>query len=137
VHETSAEETGMPYANSLIRAQTVNLAAPESEPSDRYFISSLRPKEVSAQRYSELVRGHWNIENGSHWQRDTLWREDAHQMRSHRRAHVLSTLRQVALHLHSMSNLKSTTPCAMSHRARQASIQINPTIGLITRPIRE
>jgi predicted transposase YbfD/YdcC len=133
VHEASAEETGMPHARSIIRAQTQDLKEPGSEPTERYFVSSLSPSEVSAQRYYQLVRGHWNIENGTNWQRDTLWREDAHQMRGHQRAHVLSSLRQVVLHLHSMSNIRAEKPTPISHRARQALLKISRSIGQITR----
>ena len=87
----TAEETGIPFARSLIRAQTEHQHLAGSVPTERHFISSHSPEETSAARYAEIVRAHWNIENGSHWQRDTLWREDQHQMRGHTRAHILAT----------------------------------------------
>ena len=126
-----AEETGIPFARSIIRAQTEHQHIKGGEPTERYFISSLPPGEVSAQRYGELVRGHWNIENGSHWQRDKLWREDGHLMRGHARAHILSTLRQVALHHHSMRNLRSAKPRCISHLAQYATLRITQTIKLL------
>lgn len=126
-----AEETGIPFARSIIRAQTEHQHIKDGEPTQRYFISSLPPGEVSAQRYAELVRGHWNIENGSHWQRDNLWREDGHLMRGHVRAHILSTLRQVALHQHSMHNLRCAKPRPISHLAQSATLNLPQTIKLL------
>ena len=79
------------------------------------------------------MRGHWNIENGSHWQRDTLWREDQHQMRSHTRAHIMSSLRQVALHEHSTGAAHATKPRPISHRAQRAALQLPQTLKLLLR----
>ena len=129
----SAEETGIPFARSIIRAQTQHQHLPGSDPTERYFISSHTPEETSAARYAQIVRAHWNIENGSHWQRDTLWREDAHQMRSHTRSHIMSTLRQVALNHHSTAQESTTKPSPISHRTQRAALQLAQTLKLLLR----
>ena len=41
-----------------------------------YGITSLRPDQASPQRLLEIVRTHWNIENGLHYRRDETLRED-------------------------------------------------------------
>ena len=41
-----------------------------------YGITSLSRERAGAATIAKLVRGHWQIENGSHWVRDTLLRED-------------------------------------------------------------
>jgi hypothetical protein len=90
----------MPYAQSMICTQTLNLEGPEPQVGlMRDWISNL-PASTGAQRFAELARGHWDIENGSHRQRDVLWGEDRQLCKNHNRAHVLATLRQVALCLH-------------------------------------
>jgi hypothetical protein len=96
-----AESTGFPHARSVVRSLTEPLD-PESgrEAQTREWISSLDPAETCARRYGQLVRGQWNIENGTHRQRDVLWREDHQRMKNHTRAHVLASLRQVALCQH-------------------------------------
>ena len=43
----------------------------------QYGITSLSPEEASAERLLTIKRGHWSIENKSHWIRDNLLGEDA------------------------------------------------------------
>jgi hypothetical protein len=43
----------------------------------RYFITSLPRSRAHAARLLSLIRGHWGvIENGLHWVRDVVFRED-------------------------------------------------------------
>ena len=41
-----------------------------------YGITSLGPDQVGPQGLLEIVRTHWNIENGLHYRRDETMRED-------------------------------------------------------------
>lgn len=142
----SAEETGYPFARSILEARTEHLhkqaegSAP-AVPAVRYYISSLSVEDTTPERFAQLVRAHWNIENGSHWQRDKLWREDNHTMRQHRGAHILSTLRQAALSLHTTENAESragsTRRSCISHRTQHASHRLPSTIALILAVRRE
>lgn len=133
-----AEETGFPFARSIIKTRTENLKEPGARPAERYFISSHSVEETSAQRFGQLTRGHWNIENGSHWQRDTLWGEDGHLMRQHRGAHILSTLRQLALCLHTLeAAAEAKKPQRIKHRAHGTRYNLTPAIRLINSPLRE
>ncbi len=100
----------------------------------RYFISSLEADEVSPERFAGHVREHWNIENGSHWQRDKLWREDGHLMRQHRGAHILSSLRQVALYQHSTQKPPKPKVRRISHRTQYAAYNITEAISMLKRP---
>ena len=40
----------------------------------RYYISSL--ENDHAEKFNEMVRGHWSIENQLHWHLDVTFRED-------------------------------------------------------------
>jgi len=130
----SAEETGMPFAQSIVKTETMCLKD-KTKTNTRYYISSLEASAASVKRLGELVRGHWNIENGSHRQRDTLWREDAQPMRGHHRAHVMASLRQVALGLlngamHAPTeNLKK---CCTSHQIQLLNHDKSAAIAYIT-----
>ena len=46
-----------------------------------YGVTSLSPERATPGRLLELVRGHWQIENKSHWVRDVTFDEDRSQVR--------------------------------------------------------
>jgi hypothetical protein len=64
-----------------------------------YGLTSLSPKLASAQRLLELNRGHWGIENRSHWRRDVTLGEDHSQVRSGCAPQVLAALHNTVLAL--------------------------------------
>jgi predicted transposase YbfD/YdcC len=61
---------------------------------DRYFIGS---KRAAARRYGRAFRGHWQIENQVHGQRDVTFREDDSRIRERNAAPNFALLRRVAL----------------------------------------
>jgi predicted transposase YbfD/YdcC len=64
-----------------------------------YGITSLKRQEADARRLLGLVRGHWGIENGSHWVRDETLGEDRCRVRTGSGPQVLAALRNAAVHL--------------------------------------
>ena len=63
-----------------------------------YGRTSLTPEEASAEHLLELRRGHWSIENKSHWIRNTQLGEDASSVRCGAIPQVMAeTLRNAAL----------------------------------------
>jgi predicted transposase YbfD/YdcC len=73
-----------------------------SKPGERtvvYGITSLGRKEAGAAKLLSLVRAHWEIENRSHWVRDTLFREDESRSAHPNIVQVLGGLRCAALTL--------------------------------------
>lgn len=62
----------------------------------RYFLLSL---ELSAQRFAEVVRGHWRIENRLHWALDVAFREDESKIARGYATENLAVLRHLALNL--------------------------------------
>ena len=140
-----AESTGFPYARSIVRSLTEPLDAQSGrEAQTREWISSLELEETPARRYAQLVRGQWNIENGTHRQRDVLWLEDHQRMKNHTRAHILASLRQVALWQHvrlrkprSATAQPGAEPTRISHSIQRLSHNLAAASLLILKDQRE
>ena len=47
----------------------------------RYFATSLDPAAVGPRRLLDLIRGHWQVENSLHYEKDRWWDEDRHVCR--------------------------------------------------------
>jgi len=63
----------------------------------RHYISSLPCQ--SGQRFADLIRNHWSIENGQHWMLDMAFNEDQNRVRKHHGDQNLAVLRRIALGL--------------------------------------
>jgi predicted transposase YbfD/YdcC len=64
-----------------------------------YGVTSLSPDEASAAEVLPLSRGHWSIENQSHWVRDVTFDEDRSQVRCGNLPKVMAALRATAIGL--------------------------------------
>jgi predicted transposase YbfD/YdcC len=64
-----------------------------------YGVTSLSPARATPGRVLALVRGHWAIENKSHWVRDVTFDEDRSQVRGGNIPQVMATLRNTAIGL--------------------------------------
>jgi predicted transposase YbfD/YdcC len=60
-------------------------------------ITSLTGKQAGARRLLALTRGHWRIENQSHYVRDVTYGEDRSQVRDGTIAQVMAALRNTAI----------------------------------------
>jgi predicted transposase YbfD/YdcC len=61
------------------------------------FVTSLPPHRASPAQLLQLNRGHWTIENKSHYVRDVSFNEDASRMRKGASAQVMAAFRNVTL----------------------------------------
>lgn len=64
-----------------------------------YGITSLSPEKADTRKLLALSRGHWSIENRSHYVRDMLYDEDRHQVRKKKGPHMMACLRNFAISL--------------------------------------
>ena len=64
-----------------------------------YGMTSLGPERADAARLGEIVRGHWQMENGLHWVRDRTLQEDRCRVRKGTAPEVLAALRNAVVHL--------------------------------------
>ncbi|MBP8985054.1 MAG: transposase, partial [Syntrophobacterales bacterium] len=64
-----------------------------------YLITSLSPERADPEKLLSLNRGHWGIENKSHYVRDVTFDEDRSQVRTQSGPRVMATLRNLAINL--------------------------------------
>ncbi|MFO0840905.1 MAG: ISAs1 family transposase [Gemmataceae bacterium] len=70
--------------------------AGETSEEIRFFIGS---REMTAKKYGEAIRGHWQVENGLHWSLDVSFREDDSRIRKRAGGANFALLRKIALSL--------------------------------------
>jgi predicted transposase YbfD/YdcC len=81
---------------------------------------------ASAQRMGEIIREHWQIENGLHWVLDVTFQEDQSRIRSRTGATNLATLRRLALTLLKLEPTQTKRSIAQ----RRKRISWDPDYGL-------
>lgn len=77
--------------------ERIDLSTGQVKQKTQYGITSLSPNQATAADLLALRRGHWAIENKSHWVRDVVLGEDASQVRRGVIPQVMSALRNTAL----------------------------------------
>lgn len=93
-----------------------------------YGVTSLPPERVTPEQLLELVRGHWAIENQSHWVRDVTFDEDRSQVRCGNIPHVMAALRNTAIGLLRWAGYRNIAKAGRQLAARPA--QALALIGL-------
>jgi len=83
-----------------------------------YGITSLTGKQAGARRLLSLVRGHWRIENRSHWVRDVTFDEDHSQVRSGSIPQVLAAVRTTCIGLMRLAGHKNIAGACRRHAAQ-------------------
>jgi predicted transposase YbfD/YdcC len=90
------------------RCTSLRTAQGETSVEVRYFIGSRR---ADASAYGPVLRGHWGIENGLHWQMDINFGEDASRIQRRRGAENFAVLRRIALSLLKQHPAKMSIAC--------------------------
>src|SRR5688572_26772689 len=91
-----------------------------------YGVTSLRSEQVTPGRLLDLVRGHWHIENKSHWVRDVTFDEDRSQVRCGNIPQVMAALRNTVIGL-----LRWAGHTNIAAACRQLAAQPVQALGLI------
>ena len=72
--------------------------ATTNKPETAYFVTSLPPHKCAPLYLLQIVRGYWGaVENGVHWVRDAVLREDACRVRKGALPRVLAALTNMTL----------------------------------------
>ena len=88
--------------------RTIQRGAKESQ-EVAYAITSLSLSKATPQRLLRLWRGHWAIENSSHYVRDVVFGEDACRVRSGNAPETLAALRNAVIGLLRARKVKNIT----------------------------
>lgn len=83
-----------------------------------FFVSSLTAKEANAAQLLSLVRGHWSIENKSHYVRDVTLGEDRSQVRGGNIAQVMAALKNACITLVRVAGYTNVAAALRYHAAR-------------------
>lgn len=75
-----------------------------------YGLTSLAPDRADAKALLRLLRGHWAIENRSHWVRDVTFDEDRSQARTGAIPQVMAALRNLAIGLLRLAGFSAIAP---------------------------
>jgi hypothetical protein len=90
-------------------------------------ITSLQPAHHDASALLQVVRGHWAVENKSHYVRDVTFGEDGSQARKGNLPQVLAALRNAAIGLTRLSGWQNVAAACrfFAARPRQAIRCVN------------
>jgi predicted transposase YbfD/YdcC len=90
-----------PGLNQCIRIEkeVIEKKSGKRSKEEGYAITSLSREEAKAGRLQEIIRGHWGIENKSHWVRDVTYDEDRSQVRSGSIGEVMAGMRNAVIGL--------------------------------------
>lgn len=83
-----------------------------------YLITTLSVAQASPMRLLDLVRGHWCIENRSHYVRDVTFQEDHSRLRTGNAPQIMASFRNLVItliHRHGSSQIIATRRSLGSH----------------------
>lgn len=92
-------------SKSIIKVWTKRTIGNQTQEETRYYTSSLM---TTAEHFSQLIRGHWSIENQLHWHLDVSFNEDKSRVRKDNGPENMNIMRKLSLQiLKSMNDKKS------------------------------
>lgn len=97
-----------------------------------YSVTSQPPARADVRTLARQMRGHWGIENKSHWVRDETFGEDACQTRTGSAPQVRAACLNLVIALLRRSGATNLAAALRSHAGRPAlAVQLVRTIGVM------
>jgi predicted transposase YbfD/YdcC len=120
---TDAEGIDFPHASqaACIRRDVFDLSGTRISKEYALFITSRPAAMMTAADANRHARGHWGIENKSHYVRDMVWQEDDHQAWAGNGPQALAAIRNLAaglFRLHGEDRIKEATEWVCRDRSR-------------------
>jgi len=106
---TGADGIDFPNARqaALIRREIFEISGDRISKEHALILTSTKSGQMTAADVNKHARGHWGIENKNHYVRDTVYREDHGQAWAGNGPQALASLRNLALGLFRMKNVKA------------------------------
>jgi predicted transposase YbfD/YdcC len=106
---TGAEGIDFPHAAqaAFIRREIFEISGDRISKEHALILTSRKTGKMTAADVNRHIRSHWGIENKSHYVRDTVYREDHGQAWAGNGPQALASLRNLALGLFRMKNVKA------------------------------
>jgi predicted transposase YbfD/YdcC len=95
-------------------------------------VTTLTPANSTPAHVATHIRGHWGIENRSHYVRDVTYREDASRVGRANKPRVMATLRNIAISLIRLAG--HTTIAPTTRTLRYSPDQLTTVLGLRLQP---
>ena len=94
-----AAELGFPSASQVVKVyrERCDLGDHLESQETSYYVTDLSAEEASPEELAHHIRGHWRIENRSHYVRDRTFDEDRSQTRVGGAPQALASLRNLAI----------------------------------------
>lgn len=99
----SGQEEIWPGIEQVFRIERKRRMKSKESEEVEYGVTSLRREEVRVEELMKVIRGHWAIENKSHWVRDETYGEDKSQVRKGKIGQAMAAMRNTAIGLMRMS----------------------------------
>jgi predicted transposase YbfD/YdcC len=105
---TSAEGIDFPHSRqaAFIRREIFEISGDRISKEHALILTSRKAGKMIAADMNKHTRGHWGIENKNHYIRDTVYREDHGQAWAGNGPQALASLRNLALGLFRLKNVK-------------------------------
>lgn len=82
--------------NSIIKTVNYREITGQTSIQEKYYISNLK---LSAKKFGDITRKHWQIENNLHWTLDVYFKEDLSTVKKSNAIHNFSLLRKICFNL--------------------------------------
>ncbi|WP_426369206.1 ISAs1 family transposase [Pseudocolwellia sp. HL-MZ7] len=102
--------------HSVVCVESTRIIGDKKTKENRYFISSLG---INAQRASDVIRKHWQVENSLHWTLDMTFKEDDSRIRRGDGAEVMNAFRKLALNIVRNDNTRNAS---MKRKLKMAAL---------------
>jgi len=109
-----AQRQGWSALNTVIEVNRTRHIKGKEQQETAYYISSL---STTTKELADTIRGHWGIENSSHWVLDVTYKEDDSRIRRGDGPENMATFRRFAMNLARLSPVKDS----MRGKLKQAS----------------